>query len=807
MRRIHESGRSLLEMLAVLAIVAILIIASLSVFNGLYKYYQRKDTVKQMNTIVTHYRSDKLVRRRNGKILLKDIVPGATENTLKATDGGEFILEDGGRSTFVVIKKADDGLSCQDIVAEGNYDVVGYGNTEEGFLAPEKTYSVKGAKTQLEVICNPENYQYFYYNKDRSADKDDPNPKPIVNGEIADCPNEGEIKDKNGKCCQAGAMDCGICGGCKTLNKYCASGDTCVECLEDGHCPEGQFCEDYQCVQCKDVGKPCPITSWRANTYCNSQHECETCDDCQSWNGYSCVDDAKKALNATCTKNCECESGNCQDGKCQEATCVHGTTYGAECSLGCACDSASGFVCRNNKCDCPAGKVWDADANSCVNGSCSTTFAKGASCSGYEAYKDGCCEAGLSCRDATCQCKTLSRLEGGECNKSCGCETGTELVCNDSHQCVCSSPKVWNGTKCVCPVADDTNSGKDCYEKYYPNTTLCPGYYYYRPKAEGTRCSGSCHSCDNAGNCVNRTQSWTGRTWDNGNTNCCKASATYNYCALNGETAPTACSDNKTHTTTSNSVCQVTTTTDLCTNAVLSTTYPNNGASCGECGGSCSNGTCNDTPKQSYTYNKNVNGVCTRVTETFCPAGAPSDQCTLAKTCTGCNACQTCDTSTGNCVADSSQNGKNRQSNGKCCMNGSFQFNDTYCPSPSSTQCVPLNISTTKTSQSVSVNGKSHPLYHLSYSGSITPAFDLTLHFSLYSIRNSPASPTISISGPGVNINKSYSSLPNHWSGAEFGKDYDQEVTLKAGSTYTINVNVYNLCHSCVVDTQCAWYA
>ena len=451
MRKVNESGRSLLEMLAVLAIIAILILASLFLFNNLIQYYQRKDTEKQLNTIVTHYRSTKLVRRRNGVIKLNDILPGAQGNTKTQNNKEKLeLIDKEGTNTFVVIATLKE-LTCRDVIVAGNYDAVSKGYDEK-FYSPDEAKETK----ILEAICS-EGPVYLFYGKNRKATG-----KHWVDGDLSDCP-AGEVMDASGSCCAQ--LVCGSCSGCKAPTPHC-NGTTCVQCTEDIHCPENTpYCVDNQCVACKEVGKKCPGET--STKYCNDQHECEECKECQTWNGYACVDKPKYGLGTVCTDQCDCESGYCENGRCKTSgACTTDERTCQDASGSCVCcEPKTQWDEVHQKCECPLGFDYDDDTKKCVKGAnltCPSIFEKGASCAGYGAYENDCCEKGLSCRDNTCQCQFSNQYQG-ECNTACGCASA-EFVCQNN-QCVCTDNRDWNSEEQKCCPADTpyySDSMKQC---------------------------------------------------------------------------------------------------------------------------------------------------------------------------------------------------------------------------------------------------------------------------------------------------------------------------------------------------------
>ena len=451
MRKVNESGRSLLEMLAVLAIIAILILASLFLFNNLIQYYQRKDTEKQLNTIVTHYRSTKLVRRRNGVIKLNDILPGAQGNTKTQNNKEKLeLIDKEGTNTFVVIATLKE-LTCRDVIVAGNYDAVSKGYDKQ-IYSPEEAKETK----ILEAICS-EGPVYLFYGKNRKATG-----KYWVDGDLSDCP-AGQVMDASGACCAQ--LVCGSCSGCQAPTPHC-NGTTCVQCTKDSDCPENTpYCVDNQCVACKEVGKKCPGET--STKYCNDQHECEECKECQTWNGYACVDKPKYGLGTVCTDQCDCESGYCENGRCKTSgACTADERTCQDASGNCVCcEPKTQWDEVNKECKCPLGFDYDNDTKKCVKGAaltCEKTFGKGASCARYGAYENGCCEKGLSCRDNKCQCQFSNQYQG-ECNTACGCASA-EFVCQNN-QCVCSDNRDWNSEEQKCCPADTpyySDSMKQC---------------------------------------------------------------------------------------------------------------------------------------------------------------------------------------------------------------------------------------------------------------------------------------------------------------------------------------------------------
>ncbi len=542
----NEYGRSLLELLAVLAIIAIIILSSLFLFNTLLTHYRRKDTVKQMDTLVTRYRGGRLMRRKNGHIVLKDIMPGAIDNQLAATDGGTFTLNDDGDTSFAVITNIDE-FSCRDIVEEGNYDAVGCGDEADLPSVIDTLYIPSDAKAQLDVICDPEKYQYFIYNKDKATGM---KCRYFYNGQCHDCPQGQKLATSpttgETECClEAKVNDCGYCGHCPSNLPCDPDSKVCVECENDGDCRKGgtpatgdrkYFCVDHQCEQCNYLrdGAQCDTQWWRPNIdWCDKGNSCEECDETcglYKWTGTSCKETGLSlpGFGEECTEKCGC-SGTlvcrydnvaakflcienpdtvCPDVLTEGEVCSGYSTYpNACCATGLTCDAGSG------RCIVDPSKQ-------CIPGIMAHLLPEGGDCSATVGYSpNSCCGEGLSCISGRCvrangpcvpdvmaallgngdSCAAYTSYENSCCDAGLSCVEGTCQGCPSpllGRGQVCSANTGLTNYCCQAGYVCDTTTGKCACEDTSAYQTACNG---------DCPCTGECMQCtDNQCECKER---------------------------------------------------------------------------------------------------------------------------------------------------------------------------------------------------------------------------------------------------------------------------------------------------------------
>lgn len=321
--------------------------------------------------------------------------------------------------------------------------------------------------------------------------------------------------------------ECGACANCvgglceAFCEKECVGG-TCVDCLDDTHCPANQICvqgnctcpstlqqnEEGECVEC--LGGDCPAC-----------HECEAgacvptvCGDpadpcaqiCNPFTG-ECVD---------CITNAQCEEGECcNDGACE--CCPGYVRVNGVCVPQPNCDDVipcpacyqcvdggcqpivcpDGYICYLGEChpqcnddsECPTGACTDIGGiGVCLGctGECTGICPPGCACVGGFCEDDGPpnpCSNYLDCPDGSgCYngyCHPCEELDGVICQLTSGCvQDGDDCVynpcsgpCNTNEQCSpnCSCinnvcvPNPCGNTECA--LAEDCTLGCGCADE------------------------------------------------------------------------------------------------------------------------------------------------------------------------------------------------------------------------------------------------------------------------------------------------------------------------------------------------------
>ncbi len=317
------------------------------------------------------------------------------------------------------------------------------------------------------------------------------------------CPNEDT--------CQ----ECEVGDHCCEEPKPYWGGVSCVECTQDSHCGENQYCNNYQCEEaCKNDATYnkethkciCNEPTYHGSYNRGSASTCYTCqDDTPKWNGTACVacledsdcnDDefcstenaCQKVCNGftknVCTTECKgerhkawytvldrvtdkpllvCPKGSCtSDGYCPEpveATCQDGYWMNADGDCVNECTGFTGTQCRTACTPDEAGKAQFTNAPA------TTECGNNARCDGQGACV--CLYGGTQPSNCyTCKPNTTD-----------GCTNGR--ICNSSGTtCYCPSGKVIiNGICQDCP-ANAACSGNDattftCTANYYENGNVC----------------------------------------------------------------------------------------------------------------------------------------------------------------------------------------------------------------------------------------------------------------------------------------------------------------------------------------------
>jgi hypothetical protein len=290
------------------------------------------------------------------------------------------------------------------------------------------------------------------------------------------CDDDGEClsgRCVDGVCCNSTCT--GLCRGCNIAGKE----GTCSN-HAAGTDPDDD-CGAYSCTSSGTCNVTCPAAP--PGDVCATQ--CKPGNRCDS--SGKCVPD--RGLGQTCTKGCECQSGNCVDGVCCNSAC------GGPCQ---ACNLAGkvgtcsphprGTDPENN---CPGGTTgYDCDgASQCL-----------ASCTGSACSVD--CKSGYYCASGVC---VKDKAQGAGCSSGCECPSGfcvDGVCCNNSCSGNCQRCAGLPGQVGTCTSAPSgTDPDGDC------GAYLCgPGAVCHKKGACGLGCGvGVCKAaywCDASGACV-----------------------------------------------------------------------------------------------------------------------------------------------------------------------------------------------------------------------------------------------------------------------------------------------------------------
>lgn len=306
--------------------------------------------------------------------------------------------------------------------------------------------------------------------------------------------------------CVTPTVTCGEFGFCPT-GSYCSEGvclpgcyptfpdpcdplhcdgttNTCVECLDDGHCVAGLVCAERQCGPAPCGGDDdCASGSYCAPAGCVAG--CRTApDDCATGR---CDPDTRACV--ACLEDGDCSAGErCDDGTCLaappppcgiDADCPAGTTcQGDVCTLGCregecalgVCDATTG-ACRACLDDGDCLEGWACDA---VLGLCRAPCGSDAECVGrcdtllgrcVGCFEDADC-LGLRCDPAIRSC--VPCLEDDDCIAGFLCDAAAARCVGCFEDADCDAGKICVEDRCETPdgdaLCDACRQDADCRE-------------------------------------------------------------------------------------------------------------------------------------------------------------------------------------------------------------------------------------------------------------------------------------------------------------------------------------------------------
>ena len=512
MKNKNQMGRSMIEMLGVLAVIGVLSIGALAGFQYAMNKHRANETIH-----------DVMLRAMN--------VPMIDENYLYRPEGYEWLFAglsaNGRQGTYYNMATLVSDLPeyvfkveipdvpkkvCRQILAMNPTDV-------------DAIY-VEGDKlTDMEACPNDLNAMTFYFDEDWSNNKNNPIPPAICIG--SDCKPDGTCSgpdcticvgkdcDENGTCvgkdCHScTGSDCGPDGECEGTN--CTQNPTppspsCIgsDCNPDGTCsgPNCTICVGTDCDENGNCVGPDCVSCKGAD--CGPDGECigSDCDGCQ---GEGCTPNPPTPPDPNddpCQE--DPDSLDCQD-KCRSSVnpycCRYPSSEGCNCSSRPSCSGCESYVYDAKGCVIACTSACDATAcEVCQNGVCESTCLSTQYCDNGMC-KQKCtsdCDSSqcLRCEDGACvsSCTDGEECINGGCVSACGpCEErvdGTcQSTCSGGQTCqegVCGCPPLlpeWYEGACHRCLTGFEECGTDsCCS---PDETCCQGACY-----DFTQCAGS----------------------------------------------------------------------------------------------------------------------------------------------------------------------------------------------------------------------------------------------------------------------------------------------------------------------------
>ena len=126
-----QAGRSMIELIAVMAVMGILLIAGLVGFKLLLDYLKQKETVEQITTIGMRYKASRLNAKvpHKGYVPMNQVYPEGNEcenndkECIVTPEGSTVKLYSMGESkNFVVLVSNLKSTSCQELAVMGGYE-------------------------------------------------------------------------------------------------------------------------------------------------------------------------------------------------------------------------------------------------------------------------------------------------------------------------------------------------------------------------------------------------------------------------------------------------------------------------------------------------------------------------------------------------------------------------------------------------------------------------------------------------------------------------------------------------------------
>ena len=423
----HNAGRSMLEMLGVLAIVGLLSVGAVVGFRYAMNRHKANETIYDVMLRATNVPMawDNYAELHDFKYLFPELIPNDTNPVGFAV---ETWAEPVASKYAYRVEVADvPSAVCRQIIALNPPDISLY----KAGAAIDRT----GTNATQDDCGSDKTNMYFLFEAgwfDPTPGPDptpDPGPDPEPEPECAtnnDCAAGQICKDG---ICEDCTLNCS--GACERLNATtcsCESLAGCTPCANAGECPSGEYCNEGECQTCdKTCSGACEELD-TATCSCVAKSDCTPCSDSsECGDGQYCNGGKCEGCDKTCT-------GACEELDTATCSCVAKSNC-TPCSDSSEC--GDGQYCNGGKCDvcdltcAGACEELDTATCSCVAKSDCTPCSDSSECSEGQYCNGGKCDGcDLTCAGAceeldtaTCSCATKSDCT--PCTSDADCESGS----------------------------------------------------------------------------------------------------------------------------------------------------------------------------------------------------------------------------------------------------------------------------------------------------------------------------------------------------------------------------------------------
>ncbi len=434
--------------------------------------------------------------------------------------------------------------------------------------------------------------------------------------------NEGLSCTDDGNACTDNVCTFGVCTAVNDNTNVCSDGincttDACVggSCIATPNiCPDATDCQTFACneatglcvasssnegLSCTEDANPCTDNVCQAGICEAVNDDSNTCTDGNACTNDACVSGVCSSSSVTCPAATDCQTFTCNaaNGQCEAQSSNEG--------LACSDD---GNQCTDNVCQMGVCIAVNDNTNACTdNNLCTTDACMGGACMNTPVS----CPDATSCQSFACdvadgQCKAQSTNEGLECTSDGNpctdntCQAGACVATNDDTN-ACSDGISCTTDACVAGVCSPTPSDANCDDGSICTTNTCSPL---SPQADASGCV---------------------------------SSAVAGCCPLEPCEDNNACTDN------------------VCDGATGSCSFPPIALDCSSFDGDCTVGVCNPANGTCMVQPANEGLACTddgnACTDDVCRSGTCTPENNDINTCTDNNACTTDDCVAGACVS------------------------------------------------------------------------------------------------------------------------------------------------------------